>query len=138
MLDGESGNKGETIEYEKLMDYFKELKGWLKNKLEEELKVQTVQQGRKVRASKQEQEISFALQSLGDEGIALSAKFNAARAKQTVVTTLFKAMRDGNLLEKAKEVLISYESGKDNAESRVSNSEINLKRVCWCFLKKDL
>ena len=138
LLDGESGNKGETIEYEKLMDYFKELKGWLKNKLEEELKVQTVQQGRKVRASKQEQEISFALQSLGDEGIALSAKFNAARAKQTVVTTLFKAMRDGNLLEKAKEVLISYESGKDNAESRVSNSEINLKRVCWCFLKKDL
>ena len=135
LLDGESENKGETIEYKKLMDYFKELKDWLKNKLEEELKVQTVQQGRKVRASKQEQEISAALQSLGDEGISLSAKFNVLRAKQTVVTTLYNALKDDRLLEKAREILNANVSSGDKTDSGEIN--IDLTRVCWCLLKKE-
>lgn len=138
LLEGETENRGETIEYKALMGHFKEIKTWLKNRLEEELKIQTVLHGGKVRASRQEQEISAALQILGDEGIALSAKFNAARSKQAVVTTLYKAMREGKLLEKAKEVLDSYESSKDDTENQDSESEIDLKRVCWCLLKKGL
>lgn len=138
LLEGETENRGETIEYKALMGNFRELKAWLKNKLEEEQKIQEVQQGRKVRASKQEQEISAALQSMGDEGIALSAKFNAARAKQTVVTTLYNAMKGGGLLEKAREVLNAYEStGKEDINDP-ADLEIDLRRVCWCLLKKDM
>ena len=136
LLDGETENRGEIIEYKALMENFRELRTWLRNKLEDELKVQRVQQGRKTRASKQEQEISESLQSLGDEGIALSASFNIARAKQAVVTTLYKALKDGNLLERAKEVLSSHGSASDITENEDSDVDIDLKRVCWCLLRK--
>lgn len=83
-------------------------------------------------------DISEALQNMGDEGIELSAAFNAASSKQSVVTTLYKAMRDGNLLENAREILSSYESTTQDASDYDSDfPELELKRVCWCLLRKD-
>lgn len=139
LLDGDVDNKGETIEYKSLMKHFKDLKSWLRDDLTERLMVENVQQGRKSRATKQERDISEALQSLGDEGIELSAVFNSARSKQTVVTTLYRALKDGNLLEKAREVLSSYDSmTQDSNNQEFSSPDIELRRVCWCLLKKEM
>ncbi len=137
LLEGETDNSGQKIEYKALMGHFKEIKDWLKNNIEEELKIQTVQQGRKVRSSKQEGEIHTALQNLGDEGIALSAKFNVARTKQTVVTTLYKALKEGNLLEKAREILNTADSSQNEVKNNVADTSVELKRVCWCLVKKE-
>jgi hypothetical protein len=137
LLEGKTDNSGEIIEYRTLMNSFKEIKYWLKSRLEEELKVQAVQQGRKIKSSKQEQDISAALQSLGDKGIALSAKFNVERSKQTVVSTLYKALKEGTLLEKAIEVLDAPTSSQDDVENDVADFNVELRRVCWCLLKKE-
>ena len=106
----------------------------LKNKIEEEKKIKDIQQGRKPGATKQEREIYEALQKLGSEGMELSAIFNIARAKQVVVTTLYNAMKAGNLMERAREVLESYGSQTTDSEKNGSDVDINLKRVCWCLL----
>ncbi len=135
LLDGDSDNKGEIIDYTDLMAQFKELKLWLKNKIESERMIMDIQRGRKIGTTKQEREIYEALQKSGSEGIELSAIFNNARARQTVVTTLYKAMKDGNLLEKAREVLKSYSSSIGNISNDVGG-EADLKRVCWCLIKK--
>ncbi len=136
MLEGGYDNRGETIDYKEMMTHFKSLKSWLKNKIETERSVKDIQQGRKIGTTKQEREIYEELQKSGPEGIRLSAIFNSARARQTVVTTLYKAMKDGNLLSKANEVLESYNNNDANSES--VSAEVNLKRICWCLLKKSI
>ncbi|MCL5989675.1 MAG: SNF2-related protein [Candidatus Thermoplasmatota archaeon] len=135
LLDGDYDNKGEIIDYKEMMTQFKDLKSWLKNKIESERMVRDIQQGRKIGTTKQEREIYEALQKSGPEGIRLSAIFNSARARQTVVTTLYKTMKDGNLLDKAREVLKSYDSS-GNSIPNDRGVETDLKRVCWCWIKK--
>lgn len=136
LMDGDHDNSGEIIDYRALLKEFKELKSMLKSKIQEERLINEAQQGRKTRSTKQEQEILVALQSSGDEGIRLSALFNTARAKQTVVTTLYKALKEGNLLERAKEILNSNEDTASQSKDDEANGDIDLKRVCWCWIKK--
>ena len=136
LLDGDYENKGEIIDYKYMMVHFKEMKSWLKTKIENEQSVRDVQQGRKITTTKQEREIYEELQKSGPEGIKLSAIFNNARARQTVVTTLYKALKEGNLLTKAKEVLESYNNNEVTPETILT--EINLKRICWCLIKKTI
>ena len=136
LLDGENDNKGEIIDYTELMVHFRELKSWLKSKIESERMVMDIQQGRKIGTTKQEREIYEELQKSGPEGIKLSAIFNKARARQTVVTTLYKAMKEGNLLSKAKEVLESYNNTGPIPE--FVSDKVLLKRICWCLLKKSI
>jgi hypothetical protein len=133
LLDGDYDNKGDIIDYTELMAQFKDLKSWLRNKIEDEKKIKDIQQGRKAGATKQEREIYEALQKLGSEGMELSAIFNVARAKQVVVTTLYNAMKAGSLLERAREVLKSYSSQTIDSEKNGSDVDTNLKRVCWCL-----
>ena len=133
LLDGDYDNKGNIIDYTELMAQFKDLKSWLRNKIEDEKKIKDIQQGRKAGATKQEREIYEALQKLGSEGMELSAIFNVARAKQVVVTTLYNAMKAGSLLERAREVLKSYSSQTIDSEKNGSDVDTNLKRVCWCL-----
>ena len=124
------------IDYGVLIKEFKELKSLLTSKIGEEKLISEAQQGRKTRSTKQEQEILVALQSSGDEGIRLSALFNTARARQTVVTSLYKALKEGKLLERAIEILKSYESTERDEDDNFV--KIELKRICWCLIKKRL
>jgi hypothetical protein len=134
LLDGNYDNKGDIIDYTELMAQFKDLKSVLRNKIEEEKKIKDIQQGRKTSATKQEREIYEALQKLGSEGVELSAIFNVARAKQTVVASLSKALKEGKLLERAREVLKSYSSSTSGSEASAFDVDANLRRVCWCLL----
>jgi len=134
LLDDNYDNKGDIIDYTELMAQFKDLKSVLRNKIEEEKKIKDIQQGRKTGATKQEREIYEALQKFGSEGMELSAIFNVARAKQTVVASLSKALKEGNLLERAREVLKSYSSPTSDSETSGFDVVTNLRRVCWCLL----
>ena len=138
LLDGDYDNKGEIIDYTKLMEQFKSLKAWLRKKLEDEKKLKDIQQGRKFGSTKQEREIYEALQKLGREGIRLSDIFNIARARQTVVASLHKALKEGNLLERAREVLRPYVSSTNDGEKKVNDVDTNLRRVCWCLLVAEI
>jgi superfamily II DNA or RNA helicase/HKD family nuclease len=135
LMDGNHDNSGETIDYGLLIKEFRELKSWITSKLKEERLISEAQQGRKARSTKQEQEILVALQSSGDEGIRLSALFNTARARQTVVTSLYKALKDGKLLERAREILGSKEDNVDPTNGYEANGDIDLRRVCWCWIR---
>ena len=134
LLDGDYDNKGEIIDYTELMAQFKDLKSSLRKKIEDEKKIKDIQQGRKLGATKQEREIYEALQKLGSEGMGLSAIFNVARARQTVVASLNKALKEGDLLERAREVLRSYNSSANDGEKSGFDIDTSLRRVCWCLL----
>lgn len=134
LLEGEHDNMGEVIDYDELMDKFKNLKETLKQKIEGEKSKKDILQGRKASSNKQEREIYEALQKSGPEGIKLSRRFNDERAKQIVVTTLHKAMQEGNLLSKAWEILNSNVND-ENIPEKVE-TDIDLQRVCWCLLRK--
>ncbi|MEM0142821.1 MAG: helicase-related protein [Candidatus Parvarchaeum sp.] len=136
LLDGDHDNSGEKINYTHLVKQFREIKSWLRAKIEDEKLISDIQQGRKIRATNQEREILVALQQSGDEGIRLSALFNVARAKQSIVTTLYKALVNGKLLEKAKEVLKEIELDEDKYKNNEQEANTNLKRICWCWIKK--
>ena len=135
LMDGDHDNSGEIIDYKHLIEEFRGIKSWLKTKLEEEKLISEARQGRKARATKQEQEILVALQQLGDEGILLSASFNVARAKPSVVTTLYNALREGKLLERAREVL--KESASQVYETESDEADVDLRRVCWCWIRSN-
>jgi SNF2 family DNA or RNA helicase len=134
LLDGDYDNKGEIIDYTELMAQFKDLKSSLRKKIEDEKKIKNIQQGRKFGTTKQEREIYEALQKLGSEGMELSAIFNIARARQTVVASLNKALKEGDLLERAREVLRSYDSSTNDGEKNELDGDTSLRRVCWCLL----
>lgn len=55
-MEGNYDNKGEVIDYKALMEKFRDLKSWLKNRIEEQLKHESIQQGVKISSTKQERE----------------------------------------------------------------------------------
>ncbi|WP_162509502.1 hypothetical protein [Thermogymnomonas acidicola] len=84
--------------------------------------------------TKRESEVLDALRRAGDEGgIELSGRFNRMRSKKSVVDTLYNALREGNLLEKAREILVD---GSEEGGEREEEPDVDLKRVCWCWLEK--
>lgn len=137
LLTGDVDNMGETIDYSSLMGGFREIREWLKRGMEDEFKAELISKGTKFRSTKQEREISNALRKLGDEGIMLSARFNNLRSRTAVVNSLYKAYKEGNLLEKAREILmVGEQSEKDDPAISVEDKRFEPKRVCWCWLRK--
>ncbi|EQD28289.1 hypothetical protein B2A_15000, partial [mine drainage metagenome] len=46
--------------------------------------------------------------------------------------TLYNAMKAGSLLERAREVLKSYNSQTIDSEKNGTDVDTELNRVCWC------
>jgi ERCC4-related helicase/HKD family nuclease len=136
LLSGQSDTSGETIDYSMMMSRFRQLKESLKEKLKEELKTAVIMKDTKFGSTQKEREISTALKKMGDEGIRLSAVFNTQRTRTSVVNSLYKAYKEGNLLDKARVILHIDNISDNQGTDPVSEVKIEPRRVCWCLLKK--
>ena len=50
------------------------------------------------------------------------------------MASLNKALKEGDLLERAREVLKSYDSSTNGGEKSGFEVDTSLRRVCWCLL----
>ncbi len=129
LLKGENENSGEEIEYSLLVDRMKKIKEELKkeiNKRKSEIYSLSLGTDKKTR------EIYDALSKSNEaDGEHLALLFRKKAKMRNVVESLYKAMLEGNLINKAREIL------KEDLNSEVNDKnekEKNLVRVCWCWI----
>ncbi len=131
LLEGESDNRGEKLEYDKLIPLLVMVKVSLKNELEEIMRRETTAMG-PVRVDKRIRIIFDALSQFGDEGERLAAMFRRVASRPAIVNHLYRAYLEGKLLEEAREIL-----PKAVQEIETANPETKeLRRVCWCYFTK--
>jgi len=133
LMEGESQNKGEMIDYETIIPLLKKSKDDLKNELEKkELREITSIGPDKI--NKTIIEIFDALSKHGPEGEKLAAMFRELSDRLSVVKELKKASEQGELLKKAKAILPTMIEAKRKEDYRATG-KISMKRVCWCYFK---
>ena len=133
LLDGESENHGERIDYGRLLERIREMKESLKKELNERRQREITLGGTPVRATKTVKEIFDELANSGGDGEVLAARFRARSNNQSLVSALYKARKESRLVDKARELL--QESTDSGQEPAGQSSEIKLKRVCWCWIQ---
>ncbi|TDA33668.1 MAG: hypothetical protein DSO02_03790 [Hadesarchaea archaeon] len=128
ILKGSENGRGERIDYEKLVERLR----LVKLELIEEMERKKIRQrtrgplgGRKTR------EIYEKLSHLGDEGEKLAAGFREVCDRITLVNQLYRAMKEGRLLEEAKRVIPPL---LEESKTLPPAEEIKLKRICWCWI----
>jgi superfamily II DNA or RNA helicase len=131
LLEGESENRGEKLEYDKLIPLLVMVKESLKNELEEIMRRENTAMGL-VRVDKKIRTIFDALSQFGDEGEQLAAMFRKIASRSAIVNHLYRAYLEGKLLEEARKIL-----PKAVQEIATTNPETKeLRRVCWCYFTK--
>ena len=70
--------------------------------------------------------------SSAPDGEKLANLFNKLAGRQGIVNALEKAKREGNLLQKARELL--KEELVEPSEPK-EQREIKLSRICWCWIQ---
>ncbi len=131
IMEGETDNRGEMIDYSRLIERMKLMKKELLDELESRRKKALTNEGMPARSTKTIQEIYNSLASSGDEGEKLASIFRDNSSRATLVRELGLAKQSGNLLEKARELL---------SETTITNNHemekpIKLKRVSWCWIQ---
>ncbi len=130
LLEGESENKGEKLEYDELIPLLRMAKESLRKELEEADRRMVTGIGPD-KVDKRIQTIFNALSQQGDEGEKLAAMFRKVAVKPAIVNQLYRAYIEGNLIREAKEIL-----PKMVQEKKPPNPEIKkLRRICWCYFK---
>jgi superfamily II DNA or RNA helicase/HKD family nuclease len=133
LLSGEAENKGELIDYEKLINRMKLIKEETMKEVIERKKRQITLKEIPLKATKTIREIYEELAKSGDEGEALAAEFRKKANNSSLVRELQIAMKNGNLISRAKELLsVKVELNSDEAND---NDGMRLKRVCWCWIQ---
>ncbi|BAJ49895.1 helicase domain-containing protein [Candidatus Caldarchaeum subterraneum] len=131
LLEGESDNRGEKLEYDKLIPLLVMVKESLKKELEEVMRRETTAMG-PPRVDKKTRTVFDALSQLGDEGERLASMFRRVASKPAIVNHLYRAYLEGKLLEEARKIL-----PKAVQEIATTNPETKeLRRVCWCYFTK--
>jgi predicted transcriptional regulator len=109
----------------------KEMKGELKQELESRRRREKTLQGAPPKATKTIREIYDALANSGDDGEKLANIFKKVAGRQSIVNALNQAMRSGNLVQKARD-LLKEEALPEEPEEK---EEVKLTRVCWCWIQ---
>jgi superfamily II DNA or RNA helicase len=132
LLQGETKNSGENIDYEKLIERMTQIKQELKAEIEASKRREKAIEGFPIKATSIIKEIYDELAKSGEDGEKLATAFRKASSRQSVVTALHRARREGNLTQKAREILLR-ESEPQAADK--DEKELKLSRVCWCWVQ---
>jgi len=131
VLKGESHNKGENINYGDLIDSMQAMKQELFEELIAARRRRRTLRGAAASPSRIIKEIYDELAKHEPDGEKLALLFRKNSTKQTLVSALVRARKNGVLVEKARELLTRVNSDKEFVEKE---KEIELKRVCWCWI----
>jgi len=139
LLQGENHNSGENISYEPLIGLLREMKADLKSELEEQKRREATIEGTVARATASIREIYDALAKSGSDGEKLAVAFRKAAGNANVVRALQRAMREGDLEEKARDLLMREVASEEDQNTtgvvKKEEDETKLTRVCWCWLQ---
>jgi superfamily II DNA or RNA helicase len=120
--------KGKNIEYNKLLPLLKEMKKELLDEIKSNLrKKETMVAG-------SNKVIKELFDKLAEEDEELAIKFRNHSNKSYIVDTLKKADREGKLIEKAREILANIKNDSSDDDNKINDSNIKIRRVCWCYL----
>jgi hypothetical protein len=131
LLKGETQNKGENIDYRPLIEYMKDMKSEMKRELESRRRREKTLHGSPPKVTQTIREIYDALANSGDDGEKLANIFKKVAGRQSIVSALRQAMRSGDLIQKARELLKEEELPEEPEEEK----EVKLTRVCWCWMQ---
>ncbi|MEM4560049.1 MAG: hypothetical protein QXS57_01320, partial [Candidatus Caldarchaeum sp.] len=134
LLSGKSERKGEQIPYDEIIPLLRKAKSKLLEELREQEKRQATLLGF-VKPDKRIKQIYEALARHGDEGERLAAMFKKVAGSKAVVDQLWRALRDGRLVDEAHEILPKAAASNQEKEEITPQK---LKRVCWCYIRKTL
>jgi hypothetical protein len=129
ILGNDNNNiKGKNIEYNKLLPLLKEMKKELLDEIKSNLrKKETMVAG-------SNKVIKELFDKLAEEDEELAVKFRNNSNKSYIVDTLKKADREGKLIEKAREILANIKNDNSDDDNKIDDSNIKIRRVCWCYL----
>jgi superfamily II DNA or RNA helicase len=133
LMEGETKNSGENIGYEKLIERMSRIKQELKAEIETSKRREKAIAGFPIKATHIIKEIFDELAKSGEEGEKLAIAFRKASSRQSVVNALNHARREGNLLKKAKELLLKEDTSPPTETT--PEKETKLTRVCWCWIQ---
>jgi superfamily II DNA/RNA helicase len=128
LLEEPNDNQGDRINYQPLIDHMKRMKRELREEIESGQRREQTLAGAPPKPNKAMREIADALAKEAD-GEELVQLFRQQAASSNLVKTLTKAMREGTLAQKARELLKQYKTAPKEAPKPPK-----LKRICWCYL----
>ena len=134
LLKGETQNTGEKIDYSLLIENMKNMKDETKWDLESRRRREKTLQGTPPKVTQTIREIYDALANSGDDGEKLANAFKKVASRQSIVSSLKQAMRSGDLVQRARELLKEEEPLEEPEEEK----EVKLTRVCWCWIQPDI
>jgi SNF2 family DNA or RNA helicase len=132
ILEGENSNKGEFINYEVLIEKMKSMKQDLASELDAAIRRKRTLEGMAHRPTRAIKDIYDELAQHDPDGEQLALLFRKNSTRRTMVRALTKAMNEGILIEKARELL--YRKYDTQEEEEDEEKEVNLKRICWCWI----
>jgi len=132
LLKDENQNSGQSIDYELLIERMSRMKEELKTEIESSIRREKTIEGTTPRTTSIIKEIFDELAKSGEDGEKLASTFRKVASRQSVVSALNRARREGNLLEKARELLREDNMPINETEEK---KEIKLTRVCWCWIQ---
>jgi hypothetical protein len=128
ILGNDNNIKGKNIEYNKLLPLLKKMKKELLDEIKSNLrKKETMVAG-------SNKVIKELFDKLAKEDEELAIKFRSHSNKLYIVDTLKKADREGKLIEKAREILVNIKNDSSDDNNKIDDSNIKIRRVCWCYL----
>jgi len=128
ILEEPNDNKGDKINYSPLIDHMRRMKRELKEEIETGQKREKTIAGAPIRTTKAMREIVDALVKEPD-GEELAQQFRQQANNSNLVRSLTRALREGNLVEKARELLKQIKTAE-----KPEPKPPKLKRICWCYL----
>lgn len=110
-----------------------EMKEKLKTEIESSRRREKTIEGMAPRATSIIRKIYQELAKSGDDGEKLASAFRKVASRQGVVSALQRARKRGNLIEKARELLLREENAPVSKLEK--EKEVKLTRVCWCWIQ---
>jgi hypothetical protein len=126
-------NKGQRIDYQKLIDRLRKVKAELLHELEESEARRRTREGIPTPSTKKAREIYTALGQVDER---LAAMFRRLSGRKPLVDQLYRAMGRGmdKLVEMARELLLK----QTGEEAPPAAREIRVRRICWCWISPSL
>jgi hypothetical protein len=110
-----------------------EMKEELKAEIESGKRREKTIEGTIPRSTTVMREIFDELAKSGPDGEKLASAFRKTAGKQTIVSSLNRARREGKLVDKARELLSKEETNQ--VSTLKEKTETRLKRICWCWIQ---
>jgi superfamily II DNA or RNA helicase len=124
-------NKGQRIDYQKLIERLRKVKEELLHELEESEARRRTREGIPIPSTKKAREIYTALARVDEK---LAVMFRKLSGRKPLVDQLYRAMGVGKLVETARG-LLPKQAGE---EAPPATRDIRVKRICWCWISPSL